>query len=169
VEVIPGASTEAERGAYVSALDLFSIGIGPSSSHTVGPMRAGRRFRSQLDLLGLLDRVTRFECHLHGSLAATGVGHGTPDAVIAGLRGFEPETVDPQLVHGQWARLEAGETLHIDGVPLVAADLVFEPFARDHGHPRFMSIEPENLIQKLCAPRSPYGPSPAPPSSSVWP
>ncbi|WP_460519445.1 L-serine ammonia-lyase [Humibacter antri] len=94
---------------YVSALDLFSIGIGPSSSHTVGPMRAAGRFVAELAEAGILPHVTRVECTLYGSLAATGVGHGTPDAVVAGLAGERSETCDPAAVHGAWARAtEAG-------------------------------------------------------------
>ena len=77
--------------AYVSAFDLFSIGIGPSSSHTVGPLRAAAAFASRLDDEGILDRVDEVTCTLYGSLGSTGIGHGTPDAVIAGLRGLQPE------------------------------------------------------------------------------
>ncbi|HMR50559.1 MAG TPA: L-serine ammonia-lyase [Arachnia sp.] len=129
-----------ERGVYVSALDLFSVGIGPSSSHTVGPMRAGLDFRRRLRDEGLLDGVTRFRCRLEGSLAATGVGHGTPDAVIAGLRGYEPETVDPVLVHGRWAELHRGEVLDIGGVPLHREDIEFAPLSRHAGHPNSMVL-----------------------------
>lgn len=124
-----------ERGAYVSALELFSVGIGPSSSHTVGPMRAGAAFRALLPAA-----PDRYEIVLHGSLAATGVGHGTPDAVIAGLRGHAAETVDPALVHGSWALLDAGETLFVAAVPLRRSDIVFEPRARQHGHPNALTL-----------------------------
>ncbi|WP_274543190.1 serine dehydratase beta chain, partial [Microbacterium sp. CPCC 204701] len=84
--------------AYVSAFELFSIGVGPSSSHTVGPMRAAHDFVVRLRESGLLPRAGRVTCTLYGSLGATGIGHGTPDAVVAGLRGLEPETVDPDAV-----------------------------------------------------------------------
>jgi L-serine dehydratase len=88
---------------YVSALDLFSIGIGPSSSHTVGPMRAGARTSPHrvADLPG----IARVSVQLYGSLSATGRGHGTPDAVVAGLRGAQPETCDPDDVRGAWSEL----------------------------------------------------------------
>ena len=76
--------------AYVSAFELFSIGVGPSSSHTVGPLRAARDFVVRLRDSGVLERVARVTCTLYGSLGATGIGHGTPDAVVAGLRGLEP-------------------------------------------------------------------------------
>ncbi|MBI5257035.1 MAG: L-serine ammonia-lyase [Burkholderiales bacterium] len=88
----------------VSAFDLFKIGIGPSSSHTVGPMRAARLFMQRLAGDGLLDDVTRLQCHLYGSLGATGRGHGSDKAVLLGLLGHEPETVPieqiPALVEG---------------------------------------------------------------------
>lgn len=133
-------TSEFERGVYVSALELFSVGIGPSSSHTVGPMRAGLDFRNRLRDAGLLDGTTRFRCRLEGSLAATGIGHGTPDAVIAGLRGLAPESVDPALVHGQWAELHRGEVLDIGGVPLHKDDIEFAPLSRHEGHPNSMVL-----------------------------
>ncbi|KWX66195.1 L-serine ammonia-lyase [Mycobacterium sp. NAZ190054] len=79
----------------VSVFDLFSIGIGPSSSHTVGPMRAARRFADGLAADGGLKDVARLRVELYGSLGATGAGHGTPGAVVLGLEGNDPETVDP--------------------------------------------------------------------------
>ncbi len=78
----------------ISVFDLFSIGIGPSSSHTVGPMRAARTFAIGLADDGLLDRVTRVRVELFGSLGATGHGHGSDRAVILGLEGELPETVE---------------------------------------------------------------------------
>ncbi|NCP19755.1 MAG: L-serine ammonia-lyase [Erythrobacter sp.] len=79
----------------LSVLDIFRIGIGPSSSHTVGPMRIARRFVRALDRAGLLDSTARIAVELQGSLALTGVGHGTVDATILGLAGFRPEQTDP--------------------------------------------------------------------------
>ena len=79
----------------VSVFDLFSVGIGPSSSHTVGPMRAARRFADGLAAHGRLGEVARVRIELYGSLGATGAGHGTPGAVVLGLEGCAPETVDP--------------------------------------------------------------------------
>ena len=78
----------------ISVFDLFSVGIGPSSSHTVGPMRAARTFVSGLDDDGLLTRVARVRVELFGSLGATGHGHGSARAVVLGLAGERPETVD---------------------------------------------------------------------------
>ena len=81
-----------------SIFDLFKIGIGPSSSHTVGPMIAARQFACQLDAQSLLPAVQRLEVELFGSLAATGVGHGTDRAVLLGLAGHLPEQVDPDQI-----------------------------------------------------------------------
>ena len=82
----------------VSAFDLFKIGIGPSSSHTVGPMRAARLFVGGLQASGQLDQTARVMCSLYGSLGATGKGHGSDTAVLLGLAGHEPDTVDVELV-----------------------------------------------------------------------
>jgi L-serine dehydratase len=78
----------------ISVFDLFSIGIGPSSSHTVGPMRAARMFARRLRNEGLLERTASVRTELYGSLGATGHGHGTPKAVLLGLEGESPRTVD---------------------------------------------------------------------------
>jgi L-serine dehydratase len=78
----------------VSVFDLFSIGIGPSSSHTVGPMRAAGRFVATLNRDGLLPLTTHVRSELFGSLGATGHGHGSYNAVLWGLEGEDPETVD---------------------------------------------------------------------------
>src|SRR5258705_12935199 len=85
----------------VSVFDLFSIGIGPSSSHTVGPMRAAGRFAHHLADDALLPDVTRVRIELYGSLGATGAGHGTPGAVVLGLEGNDPGTVDPAAPQGR--------------------------------------------------------------------
>ena len=92
-----------------SIFDLFKIGIGPSSSHTVGPMIAARQFACQLDARGLLPAVQRLEVELFGSLAATGVGHGTDRAVLLGLAGHLPEQVDPDQIDA------AINTIHTSG------------------------------------------------------
>lgn len=82
----------------ISVFDLFRIGIGPSSSHTVGPMRAAGMFVAGLRAEGLLGATARVRAELFGSLGATGHGHGSPAAVLAGLAGSDPETVPPQTV-----------------------------------------------------------------------
>ncbi|MDX3137199.1 L-serine ammonia-lyase, partial [Streptomyces europaeiscabiei] len=88
----------------ISVFDLFSIGIGPSSSHTVGPMRAARMFARRLRNEELLAGVASVRVELYGSLGATGHGHGTPKAVLLGLEGASPRTVD---VESADARVEA--------------------------------------------------------------
>lgn len=85
----------------LSALDMFSVGIGPSSSHTVGPMRAAALFTEGLRQSGLLDDVERVQAELFGSLGATGRGHGSDKAVILGLQGCRPETVDTDTADQQ--------------------------------------------------------------------
>ena len=82
----------------VSVFDLFKIGIGPSSSHTVGPMRAARLFALRLRQEGLLSRTVRLRVQLYGSLGATGRGHGSDKAVLLGLAGHEPDTVDVDAI-----------------------------------------------------------------------
>ena len=84
----------------LSVFDLFKIGIGPSSSHTVGPMRAARQFALRLREAGLLDGVQRIAVTLYGSLGATGKGHGTDKAILLGLSGYEPDTVDVDAIRG---------------------------------------------------------------------
>ncbi|WP_095099973.1 L-serine ammonia-lyase [Pseudomonas sp. Irchel 3A5] len=82
----------------ISVFDMFKIGIGPSSSHTVGPMRAAAIFTVQLRELDLLSKVERVEVRLYGSLSATGIGHGSDRATVIGLMGEWPDQVDPALV-----------------------------------------------------------------------
>lgn len=77
-----------------SILEMFTIGVGPSSSHTVGPMVAASRFAASLERDGILNRVGRVRTVLYGSLALTGLGHGTDRATVAGLEGNVPKTVD---------------------------------------------------------------------------
>ena len=92
------AGTASRAGTMsISAFDLFSIGIGPSSSHTVGPMRAARMFADSLADDGVLGRVARVRAELFGSLGATGHGHGSVGAIVLGLCGERPETVDPLI------------------------------------------------------------------------
>jgi len=95
----------------LSALDLFTIGVGPSSSHTVGPMRAACRFVRSLQANGLASRVARIRCDLYGSLAATGKGHGTDSAILLGFLGEEPETIDIESIPEKLAAIRAGKLL----------------------------------------------------------
>ena len=106
----------------LSAFDLFKIGIGPSSSHTVGPMRAAERFVRELETLGLLERTARLETLLYGSLALTGKGHATDKAVILGLCGELPDRVDPDAADGIVAGVRASGRLPLLGRHEVAFD-----------------------------------------------
>ena len=99
----------------VGVFDLFSIGIGPSSSHTVGPMRAAAVFASELASLDILEKVAGLRVDLYGSLAATGRGHGTFTAVLLGLEGREPELILPEEVQERLDSFEAGGALQLAG------------------------------------------------------
>ena len=99
----------------ISAFDLFKIGIGPSSSHTVGPMRAAAMFVNSLASDGLLDQVTGVEVELFGSLGATGHGHGSVKAVVLGLTGELPETVDPEAAEPLVASVREAGRLRLLG------------------------------------------------------
>ena len=113
----------------VSAFDLFKIGIGPSSSHTVGPMRAARLFASRLQHDGLLVATQRICVQLYGSLGATGKGHGTDKAILLGLCGFEPDTVDINTIPGHLATIRSAKRLPLIGDIDIAfnekTDLIF--------------------------------------------
>ena len=98
---------------HYSIFELFSIGIGPSSSHTVGPMRAAHRFLAQIRHSPHLAEISGIRCECYGSLAATGHGHGTDTAIMLGLLGEEPHTVEPRSIPGKIARLHQQETLSV--------------------------------------------------------
>ncbi len=113
----------------ISTFQLFSIGIGPSSSHTVGPMRAARLFAKQLQSEGHLPHVASLTIELFGSLAMTGKGHATDIAVLLGIEGETPDGVDPNSVQSRIQRIETERTLRILGHHLIpfnpAEHLVF--------------------------------------------
>ncbi|MCD0483027.1 L-serine ammonia-lyase [Streptacidiphilus sp. ASG 303] len=106
----------------ISVFDLFSIGIGPSSSHTVGPMRAARMFARRLKSEGLLVRTASVRAELFGSLGATGHGHGTPKAVLLGLEGHSPRTVDVEAAGQSVERIRATGRLSLLGAHEIAFD-----------------------------------------------
>ena len=112
----------------ISIFDLFSIGIGPSSSHTVGPMRAAHRFISQLVANNLLEQVATVNIEVYGSLAWTGHGHGTREAMLMGLSGEQPESIDPLTVQQQVAEIEQKQQILLNGnhrIPFSTKDLFF--------------------------------------------
>ncbi|MDT0441207.1 L-serine ammonia-lyase [Streptomyces johnsoniae] len=106
----------------LSAFDLFSIGIGPSSSHTVGPMRAAGMFVRRLKNEGLLAHTAAVHAELFGSLGATGHGHGTPKAVLLGLLGHTPDTVDTDRADEEAERVRGERSLPLLGVHPVPFD-----------------------------------------------
>jgi len=125
--------------AFISVLDLFKPGIGPSSSHTVGPLRAAAAFVGGMPDL---TRVATIECTLYGSLGSTGVGHGTPDAVLAGLAGHRAETVTRDDVEAARNAADAG-ALALDGrhsIVLALDWLRFAPRELKERHPNAMTL-----------------------------
>lgn len=138
----------------VSVFDLFSIGIGPSSSHTVGPMRAAGRFARDLTTDGLLPDVARVRVELYGSLGATGAGHGTPGAVVLGLEGCEPETIDPAAGKVRVEEINAGGKLLLAGTHTIqfdhAADIVLSLRAMDFHSNGMVFVALDTGGDELC-------------------
>jgi L-serine dehydratase len=106
----------------LSVFDIFKVGIGPSSSHTMGPMRAAREFALSLQRDGLLQATSEIAVRLYGSLALTGAGHGTDRAVLAGLEGGQPETIDPDSIEPTLARIRSSGRLRLLGTHEIAFD-----------------------------------------------
>jgi L-serine dehydratase len=107
---------------FISVFDIFKIGIGPSSSHTVGPMRAAKRFVERLEADGQLAQTTRIDVELFGSLGFTGKGHGSDKAVILGLEGDEPASVDVDSVPRRVAAVESSHRIKLLGKHEVELD-----------------------------------------------
>ncbi|GGP04774.1 L-serine ammonia-lyase [Nonomuraea glycinis] len=142
----------------ISVFDLFKIGIGPSSSHTGGPMAAAHKFARGLHGDGLLDRTTRVEVILYGSLGLTGKGHGSDKAVLLGLSGEKPELVDVDTIDERLAAMRESGTVTLYGtreIPFVVGqDLVFERKISLPEHPNGMrftaySGDGETLREKV--------------------
>ena len=107
----------------ISVFELFKVGIGPSSSHTVGPMRAAADFVADLDAMGVLVRVADVRVELYGSLAATGRGHGTLPAVLLGLEGYRPETIETEEMEAGQERLRNTGKIMLGGrVPIALSE-----------------------------------------------
>jgi len=106
----------------LSIFDIFKVGIGPSSSHTVGPMNAARAFAESLDRMGLLEATVEIAVHLYGSLALTGKGHGTDRAVLLGLEGQRPDTLDPEAAVSLVERIRESGRLRLLGRREIAFD-----------------------------------------------
>ena len=97
----------------LSIFDIFKIGIGPSSSHTVGPMWAGHRFLNELEEKGILNSIASVRVGLYGSLALTGVGHGTDKASLLGLAGYKPDTINPDDADRAFEEIKASKKLKL--------------------------------------------------------
>jgi len=135
----------------ISVFDIFKIGVGPSSSHTVGPMKAARQFA--LGLANTRHQVARIQVTLHGSLAYTGKGHGTDSAIILGLMGCRPDTLDPDDVDGMLRAVHASARMTVPGIGEIEFapndDLVFEygeELPRHTNGMRFVALDADGNI-----------------------
>lgn len=137
----------------VSVFNLFSIGIGPSSSHTVGPMRAARQFVSELENLHLSKNLEQLTVDLYGSLALTGKGHGTDLAVLLGLEGETPEEIDPYHVLPRVHAIRQQKQLNVNGKYLIAFDeaahLIFHYDKQLPYHPNGMRLTAHDAKRNL--------------------
>ena len=136
-----------------SILEMFKIGVGPSSSHTVGPMVAACKFVESLEHAGTLGRVSRVRTVLYGSLALTGLGHGTDRATVAGLEGNMPQTVDTDHVNIIRHECESSGELLLAGIMRIdfdyAHDVVMDVWHRLAAHPngmRFQAFDQQNNL-----------------------
>ena len=129
----------------LSIFDIFKVGIGPSSSHTVGPMRIGVRFVHDAAVAGVLGQAARARISLHGSLALTGIGHGTDKAAILGLLGFEPDKTDPDEADAAFSLVKETKRLTLAGGPEIgfdpATDLDFRGDIIPDLHPNEMMLQ----------------------------
>lgn len=144
-ELIKENKTIIPEAGVISVFDLFKIGIGPSSSHTVGPMIAANRFAVSLNQLGLLSATQRIRCHLYGSLGATGKGHGSDKALLLGLTGELPDTIDPDSIEKSLEKIRANQSLRLLGLLNIpfkeSEDLLFYRRETLPLHPNGMLLE----------------------------
>jgi L-serine dehydratase len=145
-----------------SLFELFKIGIGPSSSHTMGPMRAALRFITELESTGQTLQVASLQVDLYGSLALTGLGHGTDRAILLGLSGQTPEGVDPSEIEAKVSAIRAGKALRMPGHRTIVFDegrhLIFHrdqmyPVAGIVSHPNGMRFSAFDRVHGLLLER----------------
>jgi L-serine dehydratase len=134
------------QAKVISALDIFRIGLGPSSSHTVGPMRIAARFVGHLKKRNVLAKTACLEAHMQGSLAFTGKGHRTPEAIMLGLLGFQPENVLPADAEAALDALNATHLLNLDVGHTIRFDPALHLIADYETAPR---LHPNGL--RMCA------------------
>ncbi|WP_445271681.1 serine dehydratase beta chain, partial [Streptomyces sp. DSM 41978] len=123
--------------------DLFSVGIGPSSSHTVGPMRAAGMFVDELVGRDMVDHVAEVGVDLFGSLAATGAGHGTMPAILLGLEGYRPETIETDEMERRLATIRAVGKIQLAGrivIALTESDMHLQPGRQLAQQPNAMTL-----------------------------
>src|SRR5262245_18132970 len=144
----------------LSVFDIFKIGIGPSSSHTMGPMRAAREFALGLKRAGLLSATQEIIVRLYGSLALTGAGHGTDRAILLGLEGAQPETVDPDSIEPAVQRIRKSGRLNVLGEHDTAFDepmqLLFMRTERLPHHSNGMRFSALDIDRKVLQEESYY-------------
>lgn len=144
----------------ISVFNLFSIGVGPSSSHTVGPMRAARRFVSQLKDKQLLDLVSTVHVDLYGSLALTGKGHSTDIALLLGLEDESPESVNPHTIQARIGSIRLTKQLSLGGQRALCFDeekhLIFHTDKQLPFHPNGMRFRAYNNQRKEIIQRTYY-------------
>jgi L-serine dehydratase len=141
----------------ISTFEIFTIGIGPSSSHTVGPMRAARRFIKELQKKGLFEQVARIKSELYGSLGQTGKGHGSDVAVLMGLEGHRPSELDPDTVPDRMAQIRTSGKIQLDERHTIEfnekKDLIFhrrEVLPKHANGMRFTAFDPQGNIIKTA-------------------
>lgn len=148
------------QGSFISLFDLFKIGIGPSSSHTVGPMKAARQFAEGLQTTKNREKTRRLEVTLYGSLALTGLGHGTDRALIAGLSGERPETINPDALEPLVQGVRQQKKLKLLGLHEVAFDPTQDfKWLRTQNlpqHPNAMRFEAFEAGNKILSSRTFY-------------
>ena len=144
----------------ISLFDLFKVGIGPSSSHTVGPMVAAYQFVHFLEDEQILPQVKRVMCELYGSLGATGKGHGTGKAVLMGLEGELPDSINPDSVDPRVEAIETGLQISLNAkhqVPFEpSTDLIYHRIDRLDFHANGMTLRAYDESQNLICEKTYY-------------
>ena len=137
-----------------SVFDIFRVGIGPSSSHTMGPMRAALRFLDELRAMGLMERVGGVRCDLHGSLALTGKGHMTDRAVLLGLWGVKPEEADPDVIQEFVGLVDRTRRLPLGAFPRLADErsIPFDPERDIAFFPKQLPLHENGLVLHALGP-----------------